>query len=333
MDDDEMHALDIRDFEIERRLEAYARARLSPDPITVARTRARVMREARLQFEAARSAAADPSAALAAHRPLARRVAIPLLAASLWAGVVVGSVAAAQAGGPLYPTRLLIESATLPADGPARATAELDRLDARLAEAMGAAVRGDSDAVSAALGAYRQIADDAIAEAAGDGVLETRVQTALERHVAVLTAVRDSLEAKGNTTAANAVETAIQRAIEHNAAVVAGLANDGGANGGGPGAGATGNGQSGSGANGATGGTGQTGTGQTGNGGTGNGQTGNGQTGNGANGNGANGADGGTGQTGNGPDENSKPSKDPKPTPTAPGAAPTPNHTPRGQNP
>jgi hypothetical protein len=231
----------------------------------------------------------------------------------LWAGVVVGSVAAAQAGGPLYPTRLLIESATLPADGPARATAELDRLDARLAEAMGAAVRGDSDAVSAALGAYRQIADDAIAEAAGDGVLETRVQTALERHVAVLTAVSDSLEAKGNTTAANAVETAIQRTIEHNAAVVAGLANDGGGNGGGPGGGAAGNGQTGSGANGATGGTGQTGNGQTGNG--------------------ANGATGGTGQTGNGPDENSKPSKEPKPTPTAPGAAPTPNHTPRGRNP
>ena len=33
-----MQAVDVRDLEIEHRLDAYARARLSPDPISVART-------------------------------------------------------------------------------------------------------------------------------------------------------------------------------------------------------------------------------------------------------------------------------------------------------
>jgi hypothetical protein len=329
MDDDEMQALDIRDFEIERRLEAFARARLSPDPAGVARTRARVMREARLQFEAARTATIAPPVVLGAGRPLARRIAVPLLAASLWAGVVVGSVAAAQAGGPLYPTRLWIETATLPSGGSARTAAELDRLDARLADAMGAAARGDSDAVTAALAAYRQIADDAISAAGGDQALETKVTAALERHVAVLTAVSEGLEAKGNTTAAAAVETAIERAIEHNASVVAGLAN----NGGGAGAGSSHGTGSGSGSGGAGAGTtvgnGQTGNGQTGtgaNGQTGNRQTssgGNGQTGNGQTGSGSN------GQTGNGQAGNSKPSKEPKPTPTP--ATPAPEQTPHGQ--
>src|SRR4029079_11071933 len=80
--DDEMQALDIRDFEIERRLDAFARARLSPDPQGVARARARVMREARLQFDSARLAARTaPAASLATRRPIVRRLALPPLAA------------------------------------------------------------------------------------------------------------------------------------------------------------------------------------------------------------------------------------------------------------
>ena len=303
-------ALDIRDFEIERRLDAYARARLSPDPAAVARTRARVMREARLQFEAARIAAhVVPAVSLATHRPLARRIATPLLAASLWAGVVVGSVAAAQAGGPLYPTRMWIETATLPATGVARTTAELDRLDARLGDALGAAARGDAGAVAAALAAYRQIADETIVASTGDEALEARVAAALERHLAVLTAVSASLEAKGNSTAADAVETAIERTIERNAAVVAGLAGNGGGK------------ESGSGS---TDGAGATGGGKTGGGG----QTGNGQM-------GGTGSTGGNGGAGRGQDGGAKPTREPKPT-AAPEATPrapsVPDHTPRGQN-
>ena len=303
-------ALDIRDFEIERRFDAYARARLSPDPAAVARTRARVMREARLQFEAARIAAhVVPAVSLATHRPLARRIATPLLAASLWAGVVVGSVAAAQAGGPLYPTRMWIETATLPATGVARTTAELDRLDARLGDALGAAARGDAGAVAAALAAYRQIADETIVASTGDEALEARVAAALERHLAVLTAVSASLEAKGNSTAADAVETAIERTIERNAAVVAGLAGNGGGK------------ESGSGS---TDGAGATGGGKTGGGG----QTGNGQM-------GGTGSTGGNGGAGRGQDGGAKPTREPKPT-AAPEATPrapsVPDHTPRGQN-
>lgn len=303
-------ALDIRDFEIERRLDAYARARLSPDPAAVARTRARVMREARLQFEAARIAAhVVPAVSLATHRPLARRIATPLLAASLWAGVVVGSVAAAQAGGPLYPTRMWIETATLPSTGVARTTAELDRLDARLGDALGAAARGDAGAAAAALAAYRQIADETIVASTGDAALEAKVAAALEGHLAVLTAVSASLEAKGNSTAADAVETAIERTIERNAAVVAGLAGNGGGKGSGSGS---------------TDGAGATGGGKTGGGG----QSGNGQT-------GGTGSTGGNGGAGSGQDGGAKPTREPKPT-AAPEATPSvpsvPDHTPRGQN-
>jgi hypothetical protein len=219
--DDDMQAIEVRDREIERRLDAYARARLSPDRKTVARTRARVMREARLRFEAARIAAhMAPSASLLQHRSTTRRLAMPFLAASIWLGIAVGSIAAAQAGGPLYSTRMWIENATLPTAGAARANAELDRLDARLFEAFAAASRGDVGAVEAALDAYFQIADEATAAAIGDSALEDRVAAALDKHLAVLAAVAASLEGQGNDTAVAAVEASIQRAIVHNKAVV-----------------------------------------------------------------------------------------------------------------
>src|SRR5215212_1986827 len=171
--DDEMQALDIRDFEIERRLDAFARARLTPDPAAVARARARVMREARLQFEAARIAAhVAPVMALASRRSPIRSIATPLLAASLWAGIAIGSVSAAQAGGALYPARIWIESATLPASVAERTAAELGRLDARLADALTGAARGDTRAVAAALAAYDEIAQDTLAVSGGDAGLE-----------------------------------------------------------------------------------------------------------------------------------------------------------------
>jgi hypothetical protein len=226
--DNDMQAIEVRDREIERRLDAYARARLRPEPKAVARTRARVMREARLQFEAARIAAhMTPSVALVAHRSTTRRLAMPFLAASIWLGIAVGSIAAAQAGGPLYPTRMWIENATLPTSGAARAGAELGRLDARLFEATAAASRGDVGAVEAALDAYFQIADEASAAAAGDSALEARVSAALDKHLAVLAAVAATLEGKGNDTAIEAVEASIQRAIVHNQAVVGRLGANG----------------------------------------------------------------------------------------------------------
>lgn len=327
--DSEMHVLDMGDFEIERRMETFARARLSPDPQVVARTRARVMREARIQHEAARDAARAAAAIvpLVSRRSTVRRLAMPLLAASMWLGIAVGTVAATQAGGALYPTRLLIEHATLPTGGAERIAAEIERLDARLADALSAAARGDAPAVAAALAAYDGIADETCVAAAGNAALESSVAHALGRHRMVLTAVSESLGAKGNATAAAAVETAIERSIEHNAAVIDLMGTRGrpdaigtNANGaGGPGAtgaGATGqNGGAGGGANGATG----PGTGPNGNGsGT--------QTGGSASG--GKGEPGGTsgGQSGGNGTHSPKPTAAPTPTPDAP-----PTHEPRGR--
>ena len=216
-----MMAMEVGDREIERRLESYARARLSPDPQAVARARARVLREARLQFEASRIAVhMAPTMAHVNRRSMVRRLVMPLLAASVWLVIAVGSISAAQAGGPLYPTRMWVENATLPSAGPSRASAELDRLDARLAEAIAAAARGDATGVQAALNAYRQIADETMLAATGDQALEARVGAALDQHRAVLTAVAARLEGKGNDRADAAVEASIQRAIDHNQAVV-----------------------------------------------------------------------------------------------------------------
>jgi len=301
-----MQAMDVRDREIERRLESYARARLTPDPQAVARARARVMREARLQFEASRIAVHMATVVpLKTHRSTARRVMMPFLAASLWLGIAVGSISAAQPGGPLYTTRMWVENAALPGSGVARASGELTRLDARLSDALGGASRGDANAVQAALDAYRQIADETLAAAAGDSAVEALVSTALNRHLVVLAAVASSLEAKGNDTAAAAVEASIQRAIDHNEAVVTRIEASGAGNGGnggspaGQGSGGSGNG---------------TGSGAAGNGGTG------------GNAGGASGIGGGTGTGGQ-----DKPEKTPRPTPAPPEHS-QPVHSPNGQN-
>jgi len=301
--DDDMQAMDMRDREIERRLESYARARLSPDPQAVARARARVMREARLQFEASRIAVhMAPVVPLASRRSTARRLMMPFLAASLWLGIAVGSISAAQPGGPLYTSRMWIENAALPSGGVARATAELTRLDGRLADALGAASRGDVNAVQAALDAYRQIADEALAAAAGDPAIEALVSAALDRHLAVLAAIASSLEATGNDTAAAAVEASIQRAIEHNEAVVTRIQASGAGNGGNGGSPAA---------------PGSAGSGT----GAGSGAAGNGSTGGAAGG--ANGTGGGVGP--------GDPDKPPKPTIGIPEHSP-PAHDPSGPN-
>ncbi|HET9614288.1 MAG TPA: hypothetical protein VFP22_05720, partial [Candidatus Limnocylindrales bacterium] len=221
--DDDMQAYGAADIELERRLEAYGRARLSPDSAATARTRARVMREARLQHEASRIAA-YVGPALAQRRSPLRRAAMPFLAACVWLGIAVGTIAAAQPGGALYPTRIWIESAVLPASGADRVRADLDRLNDRISEALSAATHGDRTAVDAALAAYAGIADDATATAGDDAALVDRVEQALSRHQAVLTALMTSLTDKGNGTAAAAIDANVQRAIEHNAAVLANLA-------------------------------------------------------------------------------------------------------------
>jgi hypothetical protein len=253
--------------ELERRLAFYAYARLSPDPGATARTRARVMREARLSFEAARIAVHVAPSLAASRRSIRRRIVMPLLAAGLWLGIAVVSISAAQPGGPLYHSRMWIESAALPGAPGARTSAELERLDARLAEAFSGAARGDRAAVSAALEAYGLITDEVTAQSAGYPDLEALVAAALNRHQAVLTAIAAGLSDRGNATAADAIERNILRAIERNAAVIGILGRDPAApQGGGEGTsgtgGTTGTGGTGDGAG--TGGTGGTGSGSAG---------------------------------------------------------------------
>jgi hypothetical protein len=217
---DEMQAMDAGDIELERRLDSYARARLAPDGRAIARIRARVMREARLQDEAARIAAYVAPAIGHRHRGIVRRVIVPFLAASIWLAIAVGTMAAAKAGGPLYPTRLWLESVTVPASGGQRVESDLQRLDDRIAEALGAANSGDREAVAAALDAYGGIARDATVSSADDATLIARVERALARHQAVLSALVTGLTDHGDGTAVDAIQRNLARVIASNAAVL-----------------------------------------------------------------------------------------------------------------
>ena len=315
-----MQAMEVRDREIEFRLEAFARARLSPDPQAIARSRARIMREARLRIDGSVSAGRPVPAIVAIpQRSLVWRVAMPLLAASVWLVIAVGTISAAQPGGPLYGTRMWVEDLTLPAGGAARAAVELNRLQARLDEAMTAAAQGDAGAVQAALDAYRRIADETIAGANGDDGLEALIAAALDQHAVVLAAVADRLALKGNATAAAAVEAAVERAIVHNQAVVDRMDDDNaGSTGGtgGPGAGSAG------GTGGSSGSTGGTGGGT----GTGVNPAATASPTTGAPDGGA-GTDPGSGPTATGtPDKTPKPARTPKPAPGPSSAPDQPDH-------
>lgn len=207
------------DLEIEQRLDAYARVRLSPTERASARMRARIMREARLAMAAGSTASLSGSidAARARRRGgLWRRGAGLLLAAGLSLAVAGGAMAAAQAGGPLYPTRMWLETIVLPADGAARADADLVRLESRMEEVIAAARKGDRGAVAAALLAYQEIADEALLAATGNATAIDRLRIALGRHLAVLEAVA----AKVPPQASEAIGRNIDRAIERNGATV-----------------------------------------------------------------------------------------------------------------
>jgi len=219
--DDPMFASTAGEFEIERRLDAFARARLSPLPGSKARTRARVMREARLVFGAQAQAAAVASVVgrmpATTHRsPFIRRGGGLLLAAGLALGLAGGAMAASDAGGPLYPTRIWFETFALPSNPSDRANAEIDRLSARLTEITDAAKRGDQAAVEAALLAYQRIADEAFAGAGDDSALTERLAAALGTHVTVLQGVAANVPAQ----AREAIERNITRAIDHNDATI-----------------------------------------------------------------------------------------------------------------
>ena len=224
------------DFEIEQRLERYAQVRLSPTPASVARMRARVMRETRLAIssDALRSTSlpVDIDRRRAQQRrAIVRRVAGLGLAAALSVGTVGGVMAAGTAGGPLYDTRIWLETLTLPAGIEARTDAEIARLEARMTEVLAAAGSGDGAAVQDALAAYEAIADEALLGAAGDADALERIRAALDRHLAVLAGVADKVPGQASA----AIRANIERTIIHNNAVIDRVQNgSNGGNGGGP---------------------------------------------------------------------------------------------------
>lgn len=211
------------DDELERMLESYARAQLTPDPDQVARMRIQLMVEANERLAAPVLAIPGPatrrglrgllgrlgwSAGGSAARPHRARLAPALLGASL-AVLLLGGVtyAGSRAGGPLYPARLWLENASLPSDSTARLVAELGHLQARLNDATGAVASGNGGAVQAALDAYRATVDQAVATADGNLDKTTRLGLVLGNHEAVLRALVGEVPPQ----AADAIQRAIDR--------------------------------------------------------------------------------------------------------------------------
>jgi hypothetical protein len=193
--DDPMQQTQTTDMLVVKRLETFASVRLSPDPAAVRRMRARVMRDARATLGSPMVTAA-PSPATpgpGARRWIrgrgTRRGAGLLLAATLSLTVLGGAALAAGPGRPLYGAALWFEEAMLPAAGPARNEAQIARLEHRLHDAQSAAQSGDGGAIAAALAAYRETVDDALASITGDGAWEARLDAALGTHLVVLEAL------------------------------------------------------------------------------------------------------------------------------------------------
>lgn len=216
MDNDFMQHQDREDDELTRRLEAYAEARLSPELSATIRMRTRVMAAAHRQAALGR-ADADRAAAEAAvaaqarvdrtRRSNWRRPLTVLLAAGLTLAVGVGSVAASRAGGPLYGVRIWAEALTLPSEADARAQAEVQRLQDRLAETAAATAAGDTNAANAALEAYGVIVNEATDGVGNDVSAAAALETGVRSNIDVLTVLVGRVPTE-------AARDAIQRAID-----------------------------------------------------------------------------------------------------------------------
>jgi hypothetical protein len=189
-------------------LDAYADARLSPDPDARAHPRPRDRRGARA-LDARRVLEAAPRRRSPFAMALRPRLRLSLLAAGLLVALLAaGGVAAGSGpGGPFYAARLWAEDLTLPAEADARAVAQADRLEERLAEAERAAAEGNGAAVTAALDAYRATADAALANAGTDPARREHLAAQLGRHVAVLEALVPLVPAR----ASEAIQAAVDR--------------------------------------------------------------------------------------------------------------------------
>jgi uncharacterized membrane protein YgcG len=231
--DDAMLDLMAGDARLRGRMDAYAEARLSPDLTATSRMRARVLAGAHRQAALARADASlivvsptvgddDAPAARSQTRPAVgrrttwRRATAILLAAGLAMSLFAGSTLAAVPGGPLYATRLWVETLTLPTEPSARAVAELDRLRHRIEEAQAASRAGDASAAAAALSAYAAILDDASTRVMldGDPVAAAAFEAGVGRNVDVLRALAARLPEGGAAAVTTALERAIARSDE-----------------------------------------------------------------------------------------------------------------------
>jgi hypothetical protein len=198
----------LTDEDLGRRLTAYAQVRLSPSPEATARIRAGVMEAASARPILPVGAAVEPIPFAAYRTRLSgrSRTFAALMAAALSLLLLAGVAFASGPGDPLYGVRLWAETVGLPSEPGARADYDVDRLEKRMNEAVGAANSGNGSAVSAALAAYRDILDDAVDADARRESASDRLESALGRHRLVLTTLLDSVP--------DPARDAIQRVIE-----------------------------------------------------------------------------------------------------------------------
>lgn len=193
--------------ELGRRLEAYASVRLAPRRDAVARIRANVLEEARMQALEARLE--RPSVFGRGPR---RRLVSVLLAAALLLTAAVSVAAASSAGGPLYGARVWVESALLPADTNARALERIHQIDERILEVERASQSGDSSGVAAAISAYRAAVSAALDEVGSDGDRLAHLKAALGLHVVVLETLIDQAPPQAHDGLSNAIDSS-QKAV------------------------------------------------------------------------------------------------------------------------
>ena len=154
--DDMAMAEPLAGEELERMLARYSRVRLDPSHAQAKRARTVVMEAAwRRRIDANRALPLRPARGVPFSGWGVRRFGASLTAA-VFAGLMIGTsvFAASRAGGPLYETRIAIEELGYPSEPGARADAQVEAADNRLAEALEASGRHDERGTDAALFAY-----------------------------------------------------------------------------------------------------------------------------------------------------------------------------------